>query len=348
MEPSVSVLIPTYERAKTLKYVLEGLEKQTYRNFEIIIVLKPGQDETSSLLEAFQKKLRMKVVIQKQGSVAAAYNLGLRAAKGEIIAFLDDDAIPSPDWMETHIKTYERFENVGGVSGIAKSAKIQGNKRIVEIPEEHVYPYKRQQKYYDLPWTNPLRGMSDWLIYFGKDGLIHNRALLDEKETLREPVPSLLYMGANMSVKRKAIEGTWVNENSFLGFAFEQVLSFQIWKRGYSLLFNPKAKVLHVIHRESTGRFYTTPKKAALRDAEFVLTFLSLRSKAKDVSWIAYILGVFKLILARILRAKNYGLTTSVYRVYGLLYGFVIANSYAISGALGGRFSIRNSLERLL
>ena len=350
MKPLVSVIIPT-ARAHArwrhmLKHVSEGLRKQTYRNFEVVVVFKLIDDETANILREFSKDLPVKTIMQKDGFVPEAYNLGIENASGEIIAFLDDDAVPYPNWLEEYVKTYNKYDRVGGVSGTTESANLTKDGKITRVPEDSVYPHRKRLKYYDFPWSRPLNGMSNWLIYFGKDGLVHHSPLIENKEKL--VLPSLLYMGANMSVKSEALEGIKISENSFLGFAFEQLLSFQIWQKGFNLLFNPKAKVLHFIHKESTGRFYARPKRAALRDAEYVLTYLSLKSKVKAISWPAYALGVSQLILARILRAKNYGPIVSIYRVYGLLHGFVITNSSIISGTLGGKFSIRNSLAKLL
>lgn len=81
----------------------------------------------------------------------------------------------------------------------------------------------------------------------------------------------------------------------------------------------------------------------------FLGTVLSFGNKG-DEAFIGHLYNwwVFKLILARILRAKDYGPVVSTYRVYGLLYGFVIVNSSIISDAFGGKFSIKNSLAKLL
>lgn len=347
MKPLVSVIIPTYQRAPFLKYALEGLKKQTYRNFEIIVIVKPGGDETEKVLQKYQRDLPTKIIMQREGFVSRAYNLGLREAKGEIITFLDDDSVPYANWLEEHVDTYSKYSRLGGVSGPANSARITKDGEVIQIPEDSVYPYDRQVKYYDFPWSRPITGMSRWLIYFGRDGLVHHRQLL-RKGDLKRVFSSLLFMGANMSVKRDAIEGLRVNEDSILGFAFEQLLSYQIWRQGYKLLYNPNAQVLHIVHSESQGRFFQRPTRAALRDAEFVLTFPFLRSQEKEVSWFAYTLGVIKLIVGRILRGQEYGFLISMYRIYGLSYGFIIGCGASVSHALGGKFSVRNSLVALL
>ena len=343
-KPLVSVIIPTYKRAYTLKYVLEGLKRQTYRNFEVIVVFKPARDGTEEILERYRENLPLKVIKQNKGYVTNAYNLGISLARGQIVAFLDDDAVPYPDWLEEHVKIHSKYSEVGGASGASISAIIE-NGEVIRIPKESVYPYRRQFRYYNFPWSRPISSMSSWLIFFGRDGLVHHHPMLDDKN-LHGIFPSLLHMGANMSVKKEAIRGLSINEDLVLGFAFEQLLSYQIWRRGYKLLHNTNAKVLHIVHKESTGRFFQSPSRAAHRDAEFVLTFFSLKSQEKGLSWFAYILGVIKLIVGRILRGQDYGFLMSMYRIYGLLSGLVVGCASVISKAFGGNFSIRNSLTR--
>lgn len=344
-QPLVSVIIPTYGRAFTLKYAFEGLKGQTYKNFEVVVVFKPGSDETEKILKDYSKDLPLRVIIQKDGFITGAYNLGLKKANGEIIAFLDDDAVPYPNWLEEHVKTYNKYGRVGGVSGPAVSAIVKDG-RIVQVPEDSVYPYSKHVRYYDFPWSRPLTGTSDWLIYFGKDGLVHHRQLL-RKGNFKGIFPSLLFMGANMSVRRDAIEGLRFDESLILGFACEQRFSYQIWRRGYKVLYNPNARVLHIIHSESLGRFFQKAKRAALRDAEFVLTFPFLRSQEKEVSLHSYVLGIITLIVGRVLNGRNYGFSVLMHRIYGLLYGSVVGCAFIISNLLGGKFSIRNALVAL-
>ena len=346
MKPLVSVVIPTYGRASTLKYAFEGLKRQNYRNFEVVVVFKPAGDETEKILKEYSKDIPIKTIMQKDGFITDAYNLGLGKANGQIIAFLDDDAVPYPNWLEEHVKLYDKYSEVGGVSGATKSADITEDEKIIQIPEDSIYPYGRKQRYHEFPWASPIRGMSSYLIFFGRDGLVHRQPRLENKNS-HVIFPSLLHMGANMSVRREAIKGLQINEDFILGFAFEQLLSYQIWRLGYKLLYDSNAKVLHIVHSESTGRFFLSPRRAALRDAEFVLTFFILKSQEKELSWVAYVLGVITLIISRLMKAREYGLLTSIYRVYGLLYGFVTGCAYMISKTLKRSFPIRTSLSRL-
>ena len=124
----VSILIPTYKRAHLLSYVLRGLKNQTYKNFEVIIVLKPSGDNTEQIVKNYKRWLNIKLIIQKQGYFVDALNLGLKNGTGDIIAFLDDDAIPFPNWLQEHIKTYAN-PNIGGVAGNVIPVTLEGKEQ---------------------------------------------------------------------------------------------------------------------------------------------------------------------------------------------------------------------------
>jgi len=347
LKPSVSVIIPTYKRGHLISCTLDGLRKQTYKPSEVIVVLKYSGDGTEEILRQYAQELPILIVEQKQGYVTDAYNIGLEAARGQILAFLDDDAIPDRNWLEEHVAVYERDESVGGVSGSSITVMISRDGKIVQIPENDFYSYSRRLKYFNFPWSRPLAGMSNWLFYFGIDGLVHHDTQL-LRSGIKEIHYSLLRMGANMSVRKEAIRGVRASEELVLGFTSEQLLSYHIWRRGYVLLFNPYARVKHITQKESLGRFYRSHKRAALRDAEFALTFFSLKPKGEQFSWIAYFLSIIVLAFSRISRARENGLLTVVYRVYGLLYGVVTGLAHVLSRFFGQDFSIRASLSKLL
>jgi len=338
--PLVSVAVSTYKRAQTIRCMLDGLKRQTYKNFELVIVLKPSGDGTEKILERYAADLPINLVLQKKCSITNAYNLAIKNSKGEIIVFLDDDAVPCPNLLEAYVKTYNKYEDVGAISGPAESASIKDGK-IVQVPK----PAVKRVRHYEFPWSRPLNGLSDWLIYFGKDGLVHHRQLL-KKGKVEAIYPSFLFMGANMSFKKDAIEGLSFDENNFLGFTCEQIFSYKIWRRGYNLLYNPEARVLHLIQDDTLGRFYKKPKKAALRDAEFVLSFPFVRSH-ENISVIAYSLAILTILFAYILNMRRYGLSILLHRIYGLFYGFVVACALVISHSSGGNFSKINALAGL-
>lgn len=110
----VSVVICTYNRAKYLEKCLNSLNKQTYPNFEIVVVDGPSNDETSQVLEKYPE---IKLIKQeKLNGLSFARNLGIQASDGEIVAFIDDDAVADENWIKYLVEGYTD-ESIGGVGG---------------------------------------------------------------------------------------------------------------------------------------------------------------------------------------------------------------------------------------
>lgn len=116
----ISVIICTYNRAKYLERCIESLKKQTYPNLEIIVVNGPSTDDTECIL---QKYSGLKIIRQKKlNGLSFARNLGIDASNGDIVAFIDDDAIADKDWIKCLINGYVD-KSVGGVGGLVISPK---------------------------------------------------------------------------------------------------------------------------------------------------------------------------------------------------------------------------------
>ena len=108
-DPLVSVVIACPRRSWMLDECLGALANQTYRNFEVIVL--PDADSQLSTLN-------FKLSTLPTGKVRPAEkrNLGIKAAKGEIIAFIDDDAYPDAHWLEYAVR-YFGDETIGAVGG---------------------------------------------------------------------------------------------------------------------------------------------------------------------------------------------------------------------------------------
>ena len=112
----VSVIIPAYNDAKRLKLCLAALARQTYPDFEVIVVDNGSQDVAAHerVCEAFD--FVTFTTESKPGSYSAR-NKGLELAKGEVLAFTDSDCIPEPDWLENGVKRLADMEFKGLVAG---------------------------------------------------------------------------------------------------------------------------------------------------------------------------------------------------------------------------------------
>ena len=112
--PSVSVVVNTYNRAASLRQTLQGLRRQNYSHFEVIVVNGPSTDETTEVLRAQSGEIRIGHCSLRNLSISR--NVGLEMARGEFIAFIDDDAVPDEDWLVDAIAAFDSNE-VGGVGG---------------------------------------------------------------------------------------------------------------------------------------------------------------------------------------------------------------------------------------
>ena len=94
----MTIIICTYNRAKSLELALTALRRQTYPKFEVVVVNGPSTDDTDVVLQ--RQAHRIKVALCPEPNLARSRNIGIDNAAGEIIAFLDDDAIPTSVWLE--------------------------------------------------------------------------------------------------------------------------------------------------------------------------------------------------------------------------------------------------------
>jgi len=102
--PEISVILPTYNRAKRIGQTIDSILGQTYRNFELIIVDDGGTDETPHLVASYRDPRIQYFTIPHAGQ-SAAKNFGLTKANGSMIAFCDDDDV----WMEGKLDEQTQF-----------------------------------------------------------------------------------------------------------------------------------------------------------------------------------------------------------------------------------------------
>jgi glycogen synthase len=112
--PPVSVIVNTYNRATSLHQTLQGLCRQNYANFEVIVVNGPSTDDTMDVLRAHAAQIRVGTCTQRNLSISR--NVGIAMASGDFIAFIDDDAVPDEDWLVDAIAAFDSDE-VAGVGG---------------------------------------------------------------------------------------------------------------------------------------------------------------------------------------------------------------------------------------
>jgi glycosyltransferase involved in cell wall biosynthesis len=106
----VSVIIPTYNCEKYIVEAIQSVLKQTYTNFEIIVIDDGSTDKTKEVLKQFDNKITY--IYQRNSGSSKSRNIGISKAKGEYIAFLDADDRWKPFKLELQIKILEKLQEV--------------------------------------------------------------------------------------------------------------------------------------------------------------------------------------------------------------------------------------------
>ena len=102
--PKISVIVCTYNGARTLAECLYGLHKLNYPNFEVIVVNDGSTDNSAAIATEFG----VRVISTDNRGLSSARNTGCEAATGEIVAYIDDDAYPDPDWLTYLAASFSR------------------------------------------------------------------------------------------------------------------------------------------------------------------------------------------------------------------------------------------------
>jgi glycosyltransferase involved in cell wall biosynthesis len=101
--PTISVIIPTYNRGYVIRQTLDSVLVQTISDFEILIVDDGSTDDTKQIIDEI-KDSRIKYFYQNNGGVSSARNLGLKNAQGKFVCFLDSDDLWPANFLQTMIK----------------------------------------------------------------------------------------------------------------------------------------------------------------------------------------------------------------------------------------------------
>jgi glycosyltransferase involved in cell wall biosynthesis len=103
----ISVVIPTYNSASTIRQTLESVLRQTTPPDEILVLDDGSSDDTVSILHAFEPRITL--MQQENGGVANARNKLCKCASGDLIAFLDHDDLWHPRYLEVQVGVFERY-----------------------------------------------------------------------------------------------------------------------------------------------------------------------------------------------------------------------------------------------
>ena len=107
--PSISVVVCTYNGARTLEECLRHATQVDYPNYEVIVVDDGSTDSSAEIAE----RPGVRLIRVKNGGLSKARNIGWQQASGEVVAYLDDDAYPDRDWLTYLANTFLETDFVG-------------------------------------------------------------------------------------------------------------------------------------------------------------------------------------------------------------------------------------------
>lgn len=237
----VSVIIPTYLRLDRLQECLKGMDRQTRLPDEVIVVWRDSDEATGRWLQIWLQEpcryIRRAVSVHSPG-VTHAMESGLSITDGDVVTFIDDDAVPRPDWlgrMETHY-------NCSRVAGVGGRDVINGNTE----------PLVESQKVGRLSWYGRLSGNH----HLGSGGSTYVDVL----------------KGVNMSFRRELVQIPQFLKGQGAQVHFEVYVCLRIRSMGYDLIYDPAVEVDHFPAQRFDADQRNQIVPAAVRNAAYNLT----------------------------------------------------------------------------
>jgi len=114
MATDVSVVIPTYNKKDFLEITLTALGLQTYplERFEVVVINDGSTDATETLVSSLKVPYQINYTRQENKGRSVARNRGIENAKGRTIIFIDDDCVPTPTFIESHMRHHDGHDEV--------------------------------------------------------------------------------------------------------------------------------------------------------------------------------------------------------------------------------------------
>lgn len=181
MEPLVSIIIPTYNRAQYIGDALDSIMSQTYTNWECVVVDDGSTDNTELVVNAYEEKdNRIKLFkrpIDFPKGCNGARNFGISLASGTYIAFCDDDDFWLPQKLKKQVPILQKYERVGLVTCDIEFVSTDGVRsgRLIHQTGNHGYVFKELLLKNRLCMATPLlrRDVFDKVGEFNTDFTIY-------------------------------------------------------------------------------------------------------------------------------------------------------------------------------
>jgi GT2 family glycosyltransferase len=224
---SVTVVVPTYRRTERLAECLQGLRSQTRPAQEVLVVVQTSDEASATFVRGLTGGWpALRCVRVARPGLVAALNCGLAAAGGAVVAFVDDDAVPSVDWLQRIADAFERDDRVAAVGG--RDVIFEGGRVLAPGPR------RGRRALADGPGV----GRIQW---FGR--MIGNHHVgggaARDVDVLK---------GANMSFRRQAVVDHGFDERlrgEGVEMHSELSICLPLRRRGLRVVYDPDISVMH-------------------------------------------------------------------------------------------------------
>ena len=225
-----SIIIPTKDKLSRLRLTLKALEGQINNEVEVIIVFDGCSaatlDNFNKLKFAFPT---INIISQTGVGRAAARNIGINAAKGDIIIFLDDDRVPAEGFVAKHIAAHE---------GKSKCV-VLGRRNEVYLAEDTIEALFESDDLH-REFRNIGAGTKPYFFYSFKSRFLFGR---------RNPLRYIIFSTGNVSVDRTIFDITGVFDEGFKGWGQEDAdLGYRIAKHRFQFYLDDSIVNYHLAH----------------------------------------------------------------------------------------------------
>mgnify|MGYP006421075187 CR=1 FL=1 len=117
MTPDISVIICTHNRADYLGAAIDSVLQQSLPNFELLVVDNASSDRTKEVVEPRLSDSRVRYIWEPTLGLSVARNRGAKESNAEILAYLDDDAVASPEWLQVLVDAYRQYDKLAIAGG---------------------------------------------------------------------------------------------------------------------------------------------------------------------------------------------------------------------------------------
>jgi GT2 family glycosyltransferase len=225
--PSISVIVPTYQREDVLCSTITDVLQQDYPDFEVLVVdqTQDHQPETQAYLADMAENGKIHYFQLPWASLPGARNYGVERSRGDIILFIDDDVELPEGYLKAHAQVFMDRPDVGAVAGRVFDRMKLGDDPNLSI--EYLPP----------------EAMDPGIAWYHID-LVHTT----------QPQQVLTARGCNMSFRREIFDKHGLHfDERFRGNAVREESDFclQLRKTGYIVWYSPDANLIHL--GEETG-----------------------------------------------------------------------------------------------